>query len=409
MKKLFGHNFGVVYRFEVTRALKKKSFWLAALGIPLSMALIFAVVFVGSKQTEGAIDDLKNEKISLKISDTEKRISPQILAAIGGEISENKSQEIENVKSGKLDAYVIYPTDLKNEKIEIFAKHSGIFKDAKYEAIAETLLRNSVAQTVDPATFAVLNRETQAKTTTFQDGEEYNAMAKIIAPGILLVLFYFLVVLFGPQLLNIVVEEKENRVTEMILTTIRARTLIIGKVFASLTTMLLQAVILLGLIVAGYFLLRGALDLPDVFALNIDWDPMRIIFGVILLFFGIVLIAGLLVCFGAIAPTAKEANQYVGVVMMLIFAPLYLAAMFITVPENPVIQFLSLFPLTSPVPLLLRNAVGNLTANEYIFGIGLLAIATVVVLLLAAKLFVAGVVEYDSKVSLKRIFKKKRA
>lgn len=51
-------------------------------------------------------------------------------------------------------------------------------------------------------------------------------------------------------------------------------------------------------------------------------------------------------------PTAKEASQWFGIVMMLIFGPLYGVTAFVSYPDSPFVQFLSLFPLTSPIPLM---------------------------------------------------------
>lgn len=67
---------------------------------------------------------------------------------------------------------------------------------------------------------------------TYADGRPMPGLAGVIAPGLFLVLFYLAVLMLGNQMLNVTLEEKENRVTEMILTTMNPTTLIVGKVLA---------------------------------------------------------------------------------------------------------------------------------------------------------------------------------
>jgi ABC-2 type transport system permease protein len=106
-------------------------------------------------------------------------------------------------------------------------------------------------------------------------------------------------------------------------------------------------------------------------------------------------------------PTAKEANQFIGIVFMLIFGPLYAASLFISAPDSPFVRFLTLFPLTAPIPLLLRNAVGNLTTWEVLVAIPILIVSAIIVLAIAVRVFRYGALEYSRKVSLKEIFNRR--
>jgi ABC-2 type transport system permease protein len=55
------HNLGTVIRFEVVRALKKKSFWIMAFGFPLMFGLIFGIIFLSNKTTNNAAEDLSKQ------------------------------------------------------------------------------------------------------------------------------------------------------------------------------------------------------------------------------------------------------------------------------------------------------------------------------------------------------------
>ena len=114
-----------------------------------------------------------------------------------------------------------------------------------------------------------------------------------------------------------------------------------------------------------------------------------------------------MVLIGSSVPTAKDAGQFIGIIMILIFGPLYAVSLFISNPESTLVQALTLIPFTAPIPMLLRNAVGNLTTWETILGLSILAISSVIVMALAIRVFRFGVLEYSRKLSIKEIISRK--
>jgi ABC-2 type transport system permease protein len=113
-----------------------------------------------------------------------------------------------------------------------------------------------------------------------------------------------------------------------------------------------------------------------------------------------------LIAIGSAVPTAKEASGFFGVVMILLLGPVYAISLFFSSPDSGIVRFLSFFPFTAPVPLMLRNAVGNLTIADTIIGIVILAISAVIALAIAIRIFQYGALEYSRRISLKTIFKK---
>ena len=113
-----------------------------------------------------------------------------------------------------------------------------------------------------------------------------------------------------------------------------------------------------------------------------------------------------MVAIGAAAPTAKEAGSFFGIAMIFIFGPLYAVTLFISRPQDPIVTTLSYFPLTAPIPLMLRNAVGNLSFGEALIGIAILAVSAVIALTVAVRLFRYGALEYSKMLSLKSLFGK---
>jgi ABC-2 type transport system permease protein len=239
------HNLGTVIRFEITRALKKKSFWIMALGFPIMLAAIFGIVFLSNKTTDQAVKDLEKQKFSLQVTDESTLVNPALLAAVKATTITNKQQGIDNVKNGTVDGYIYYPADLTKQPIEVYGKDVGMFDNGRYEGVARALLLNSVQSTVSPQVSSVIQGTTPTNLTTYRGSEVYDPLKQMIIPGIFLVLFYMLIAFFGNQMLVSTTEEKENRVIEMILTTIEARTLIIGKIISLISLAFLQGLVII--------------------------------------------------------------------------------------------------------------------------------------------------------------------
>ena len=379
-----------------------------SLSFPIIIGVIFGIIFLSNQATSEAAENLKDQKFSFEITDDSGLVNSEMVKQLSITSSSDKQISINKVKDGKIDAYIYYPEDLSKNSIEVYGKDVGIFNNSRYEATAKALVQQSVAATVDTQTTAVLKGDVKFNSTTYKDGTKSNGLRDLIAPGIFLVLFYILISMFGNQMMTSTTEEKENRITEMILTTIEARTLIIGKIFSLITLALVQVLTILVPVVIAYVFFRTQLSLPDLDLSNIPLDPVRIAIGAAIFAFSFLLFTGLLVAIGAIAPTAKEAGGFFGIIMILIFGPLYAVTLFVSTPEAPLVKFLSFFPLTAPIPLLLRNAFGNLSIPDSLIGIAILAVSSALALAIAVRLFRYGVLEYSNRLSLGVIFKKRK-
>jgi ABC-2 type transport system permease protein len=401
------HNLGTVFRFEVSRTLKKKSFWIMALAFPLLIMVVFVIVFFSNKTTDEAAEQTKNQQFSIAVTDESGIVSPAIIGALKAQQVSDKQGTIDKVLDGKLDAYFYYPKDLNKNKVEVYAKDVGLFNNGRYEGVAKLLLQQSIAGKVDPQTTAILQDKVNFNSLTYKNGKQFDGFKELIAPGLFLVMFYFLIAMFGSQMLTSTTEEKENRVIEMILTTIEARTLIIGKILSLIVLAGIQVCIILVPTIIGYLLFREQLQLPSLDLTQIPLDPLRIGIGAALFTLSFLLFTGLLVAIGAAAPTAKEAGGFFGVIMILIFGPLYAVTLFISQPDSMLVKVLSFFPLTAPIPLMLRNAVGNLSVVDALIAIAILAVSAVIALAIAVRMFRYGALEYSRRLSLSVLFSRK--
>lgn len=406
------HNLGTVIRFEFVRTIKKPSFWAATLSFPILMGVLFGVIFYSNQTTQSSTDKLAEEKFSIVYKDESGIITPEIAGTLQAKPIDDKRTAIEQVREQKIDAFFYYPSDFTKNDIEVYGKDVGLFENGKYDTIAKQMLTLSASAKIgSDQLIEAAKGEVTVESTTYKDnGETAGGWMAAVPPLLFLILFYMTIVMLGNNLLNSTVEEKENRVTEMILTTLNPTDLIVGKLLATFLAGLVQAAVIIVPVVVAYFILgnnSGAANLPNLNLGELIIDPVAMLVGFMLFVGGMLLFTGLLMALGAIMPTAKEAGQWFGIVILGMFIPFYIFSMILSDPDQIIVQIFTYFPLTAPVTAMLRNAFGSLDLTSSVIVVSALVIVGVVMIRLSVHLFRYGAMQYDSKLSLKGVFNKK--
>lgn len=404
------HNLGTVVGFEFTRTIKKRRFWITTLAIPVVMAIVFLLVYISNSSTHASTDAQKTATLSFVYTDDSGLIPDGIATAMGGRRTTDPGQALLDVKTGLTDAYFAYPADPVTAPIKVYGADKGIFENGKYDAVAKQLLITSgEAKIGSPQLTAAAGGNVTVESQTFKDGQVAGGVGSVIPPLIFLLIFYVSIILLSSQMLNSTLEEKENRVTEMILTTLNPTTLIIGKVIALFMVGVLQMIAFLTPVATGYLFFRDKLALPDLDLSHLSFEPGPLIVGALLLLGGFTVFTGVLVAVGAIMPTAKDAGTIFGPLMALIFVPFYAVSLIVSDPHAPIVQVFTYFPLSAPVTAMLRNGFGTLGPVESAVVIAELFITGFLVLRLAVHLFRYGSIEYSRKLSVAGTFRKRTA
>jgi ABC-2 type transport system permease protein len=403
------HNLRTVISFEVVRTLTKKRFWIATLIVPVALGIVGGLVAVSSSATDSSVNSQKTAKFSFSYVDGSGEVNPAIVTALGGTKAASASQAIADVKDGKLDAFFEYPANLAKQHTKVYGVDEGIFANGKYSSVAKQILVASSQEKIgDPTLIKLVQGSVSVDSTTYKAGEKSSGINGVIPPLIFLVLFYVVILLLGNQMLTSTLEEKENRVTEMILVTMNATTLVVGKVLSLFIVGLVQIVVFAVPVVIGFLFFRQSLNLPNFDLSALAFNPEQMIVGALLLLGGFVLFTGTLVAVGALMPTVKEAGPVFGIMMALIFIPFYTVALIVSDPTAPIVQIFTYFPYSAPVTAMLRNGFGSLTLVESLIVIVEVFVIGIVVLRFGVRLFQYGSIEYAKKVSLKTVFARKR-
>ena len=277
--------------------------------------------------------------------------------------------------------------------------------DPSAEAI-KGILRQFVASTLPEKDVLAITGEYEIETTQLAvSGEDANVLGRAIIPGIVLVAFFLFLVLGGNRLTMTVVEEKENRISEMILTSVSSKTLIVGKMIAMIVLGFIQILAFVIPIAALVFLNRENPMVSSILS-SIVIDPFIIITSVILFLFSILFITGTLTCIGAFTPNARDASNFMAPAIIGSVFPFYFMSMFLSGEVTPLVEVITFFPLSAPTGLMLRNTFGTLSVLELIIGIVEITLISIFMIYLTTKTFQKNAINFE--LNLPKVFKKKR-
>src|SRR3989339_1202679 len=143
-RRMFMHNLRTVMVFEFVRTVKKKTFWLSVLAVPVVVALVFTIIYFSSKSASENQEKTKAEEFSVAVLDESGFIEKSIFDS--GKIQQLKDKEegIRMVKDGELDSFIFFPSNPSSETIEVFGRDVGLVKNSKYTGFARQLLKSSI-------------------------------------------------------------------------------------------------------------------------------------------------------------------------------------------------------------------------------------------------------------------------
>jgi ABC-2 type transport system permease protein len=321
--------------------------------------------------------------------------------------SETRRQELNReIGEGKLDSYVVIPALVLDEgKIAYHAKNIGDF-------IAETRVENAFNTAVierrmtrsglDVEQIGGLSRKIiMEKFNERGEGEDWR---KIITAFLLMGILCLTVLAYGGHIMSAVIEEKQSRIIEVLLSSVEPFPLVLGKLvgvgLVGLTQYAVWAVcaVLLSGLTASQSTALGSFRLPHISA-------SLMFFFVMFFLLGYFLYATLFVMVGGIVSNEEDGQQMQLPLMMLILLAPVASSFVWRQPDSVFAITISLFPFFTPFAMFLRIAIQQPPLWQIALSI-LLMIATILgAVWLAAKLYRVGVLMYGKRPTLPEMAK----
>lgn len=208
------------------------------------------------------------------------------------------------------------------------------------------------------------------------------------------VLLYMSLTIYGQTVAQGVVEEKANRVVELLLPVVRPWQLMLGKVAGIAVVGLLQLVVFMSVGLAAA-VGSGGLDLPASAAVG------TAVWSVVWYVIGFLVYALLSAGAAALVSRQEEVGNTVGPVLMLLFVPLALGSVLLPKdPHSPLVAAMSLVPLFAPVLFPLREAVGAVPLWQEVTATSLGVLSVPALIWLAGRVYQHGILHTGSRMRL---------
>ncbi len=414
----------IIQREYLTR-VKKKSFIIMTILSPILMlALVFTPIWLGKFNND--------EKKNIAVVDQ--------TGNYGNAFQSNESYqfqivgEADNVKRNKdFDALIVIAEDLiaNPNAVTIYAENQvGLeFKTYIGNILNRFVEEQKIAQYNIPHLKEIIESSKSTikiKTVKWsEDGSETETSSEIaLAIGMLAaVLIYLFIFVYGAQVMRGVVEEKTNRIVEIIISSVKPFQLMVGKIIGIALVGLTQFFIWFILIalffaVASNMMFAIPMNIPSEDLMSnhqITVNSMAMVWGNInfvtiaaffILFFlgGYLLYASLFAAVGAASDNETDTQQFMLPILIPIIFALYAAINCLNNPDGPLAFWTSIIPLTSPIVMMVRIPLG-VPAWELILSISLLFLSFIGTTWLAGKIYRTGILMYGKKITYKELWK----
>lgn len=401
-----------VIRHEYFTVVKQKGFWAYMMSVPLIFLVVFLLIGLSSKSENTSLEKVSDDLKGVAIVDASGLIDTAIVQQSGQTVYPTKDYEVlkQEVSKGERKGLVYYPENiLENRTYEVYVSGVDFLFSTSAGQMADAFLKTSLyAPLGSPEKIQLAQLGASGQTTTYVDGEASVGFARFIIPGAIAVMFFIILMFSIGYILTSIADEKENRSMEMALTYVSPRTLIVGKLISVVLITLTQLVFfaILGVLALVIAASTNFIQLPNINLAELPVEPVTILLGLGFLVVGFVLFAAVMALIAVLLP-AKQANSWSALFYILPVIPFWFLTTVATDPANPVVQFITYFPLTAPMTNLIRNTVGNIPVNEALLSLGVMVIFATLVLWFVIKVFPKGALEFQNALSLKTIFSKK--
>lgn len=422
----------IIIQREFLKRVRTKGFIILTITMPFIMAaLVFVPLWLSSiendeQQKVAVIDPTGVYAKALKAS---KSFAFSALPVITEEMRSEDSP---------YDAVVAISGDLvkNNGKVTIYSHKEipGNMLDYIQSKLNETVQKQKLEATGIAGLDKIIDdvqRDVNMKTVKWsKEGDEQasSTYVAIIVGGIFTLLIYIFVITYGGMVMQSVIEEKTNRIIELLVSSVKPFQLMMGKIIGVMLVGIAQMAlwgVILSIIMTVASVGFGVSQAQSIAAgqpmpsptMNMSQDTQELLTAIVNLpyaeiglMFIIMFVGGYLLYSSFFAATGasineqEDANQFVVPITMITLFGLYAAMYSIENTDGPLAFWASLFPLTSPIVMMIRIPFGVPLWQE-LLSIALLYASAFLMIWIGGKIYRVGILMYGKKPSIKEIIK----
>ncbi|MEH7888623.1 ABC transporter permease [Elizabethkingia meningoseptica] len=258
-----------------------------------------------------------------------------------------------------------------------------------------------------------------------KDDDAFLFGVKSALAGLLMYVTFMFIIMYGVRVMRSVLEEKNNRVVEIIISSVKPFELMMGKILGVTLVALTQFTIWITMTVCAAIFFNqkygsspvsgasGPMDkidnIQEIFTMVshslLGMDYITII-GVFIFYFlmGYIFYSSIYAAVGSAVDNETETQQFTLFAILPLMLSLYGSFSIMNNPEGPLAFWLSVIPLTSPVAMIARIPFGVPTW-QLLLSMALLAASALLMIFIAGKVYRVGILMYGNKASVKELWK----
>ena len=391
----------IVFSEELRRYIRRGS-WLIITGLVPAILLLLLVVVPVVRSLSGDGEEPK----------------PIGYVDLSGELSEvdfpsltrfdTRQGGIDAIVTGEIKDLFIAPADfLESGDVEWLSQRSGIFAgEGNRDWFATFLTVSLIADRLDPSLLdRVISGADYVRVHVGEDGsvspDDDDGFSQFVVPIIFTILLMMSIFMGAGTLLRSVSEEKENRMVDVLLTSVSPLALMAGKILALGTTSLIQMIVWIASIaIIGPQIVD---QIPN--AADLDIEPLTLVYVSLFFIAGYFLFAAILAGIGSATTSEKEAGPITTIVIIPAGIPLWLSNVILSEPDGGLARVLSFIPITAPTTMMLRIGSVDVSIAEVLASLAVTALAGVVMLFVSARIFRAGLLLYGQRMTLGAVWR----
>jgi ABC-2 type transport system permease protein len=403
----------IVLSEEFRRNIRRKQYLIVTF-TPVVIVLVLALAMplvrgLFSGDSAGA-DTADDGRVIAVVNDSPNlTFAPQNSADF--QVLSNRQAGIAALQEGRVDDLFIIPADfLQTGRVEWLHTDSGLSSiiagDDSEDRVRAILLQ--ALTSADLSADRIARLQDPLNLTRFEVTREGDVAAE--EEGLILEFFtvpflsawimIMVIYMVSGTLLQSVSEEKENRVVEVLITSVSPLALMTGKVLGLGATGLLQV---------GTWLVSVALFVPRILSAFPAIGDLALSPGLaaaIVVFFlaGYFVFAVVMAGISAATVSAREASSLSSIVLLPALAPLILASLISLAPNGPFARILTFIPFTAPATMMIRLGVTDVALWEIALCLGVTVASGLALLWLSARVFRAGILIYGQRMTLRRLW-----
>lgn len=392
----------IILKKEFLETVRTKAFIIGTILTPLILGMVIGLPTFLMKKNAEIVRDYHIKDDSGFIAASLQEQLPQVIRLKTWE--GNKEEAVEALKKKEIETFIYIPADVYDSYSFDFQAQTISDKQsiALVENAISTIIRSKklIEKNIKREDVDIILKKARAQTfSVSKEGKKAKdaEMAFFIA-YILVILMYMSVISYAPRMTQSTVEDKNNRVVEVVVSHVKASDIMAGKIVGNAFVGIFQYLIW-GVLAAGIINFVGKDFVINLFS---QVNPIIFLYFVIYFVLGYLIYAIAFAAIGAMFSDMRDAGNMMTPFIMLAVLPMILFAPISQAPQSALALWASEFPFFSSL-MLMRIGISEVPVWQIVLSIMLQLVTIAVELWLAAKIYRIGILSYGKKPTMKEL------